>query len=72
MSEMDRVLDKLDELGRGQTQTLTEIARLQEQVKGIPDHEGRIRSLERWKWGLVGVTSLLTTGFSAYASTKGA
>lgn len=71
MSE-DRIFEKLDELGERQTQTLLAVTRLEEQVKGLPDHETRIRSLERWRWGLVGVTSLLTTGFSAYASAKGA
>ncbi len=67
----ERVFEKLDELGEKQTQTLVEIGKLQEQVKGIPDHESRIRSLEKWRWSLVGGLGLLTTAFTAYSGTKG-
>lgn len=48
------------------------VVRIEEQMKGLPDHESRIRALEQWKWGLLGVSGLLTTGFTFYASTKGA
>lgn len=67
----ERVFEKLDELGEKQTQTLVEIGKLQEQVKGIPDHESRIRSLEKWRWSLVGGLGLLTTAFTAYSGSKG-
>lgn len=68
----DRIFEKLDELGDKQTQTLVEITKIQEQVKGLPDHETRIRSLERWRWSLLGGFGLLTTAFTAYTGTKGA
>lgn len=67
----DRVLDKLDSIESQNRHTLEALARLGEQIKAIPDHEDRIRALEQWRWGLVGVSSLLTTGFTWYASTKG-
>ena len=47
------------------------VIRIEEQLKPIPDHEQRLRALEQWKWGLLGVSGLLTTGFTFYASTKG-
>lgn len=71
MSE-ERIFEKLDELGDKQTQTLVEIGKMQEQLKGLPDHETRIRSLERWRWSLVGGLGLLTTAFTAYTGSKGA
>jgi hypothetical protein len=71
MSE-DRIFQKLDELGGQTTQVLVEIGKLQEQVKDLPDHESRIRSLEKWRWSLVGGLGLLTTAFTAYTGSKGA
>lgn len=68
----ERVFNKLDELSEKQTRTLVEIAKLQEQVKDVPDHESRLRSLERWRWSLVGGLGLLATAFTAYGSAKGA
>lgn len=72
MNAEDRIFEKLDAIDGKSTQALVEIAKLQEQVKGIPDHESRLRSLERWRWTLVGGLGLLSTGFTAYASSKGA
>ena len=31
---------------------VVQLAVIIEQLKDIPDHEQRIRSLERWRWGL--------------------
>lgn len=67
----DRILDKLDEIQTQGSQALIEISKLQEQIKAVPDHENRIRALEQWRWGLVGVSGLLVTGFTTYASAKG-
>lgn len=47
------------------------VIRIEEQTKALADHETRIRALEAWRWGLVGVTGLLTTGFTLYSATKG-
>lgn len=68
----ERILNKLDEIQVQGSEALREIGRLQEQIKAVPDHEMRIRALEQWRWGLVGVSGLLVTGFTTYASTKGA
>jgi regulator of replication initiation timing len=68
----DRIFDKLDELGEKQTATLVAIAAMQEQLKDVPDHESRIRSLERWRWSLVGGLGLLSTAFTAYGTSRGA
>lgn len=67
----DRIFTKLDAIEAKSDQALLEIGKLQEQVKNIPDHETRLRSLEQWRWGLVGVSGLLATGFTSYASMKG-
>lgn len=61
--------------GSGSENILQEIRdkviRIEEQTRAIADHETRIRTLEAWRWGLVGVTGLLTTGFTFYSATKG-
>lgn len=67
----DRILDKLEAIDTQGGQALVEIRALQEQIKALPDHETRIRALEQWRWGLVGVSTLLATGFTTYASAKG-
>lgn len=38
-----------------------QLAVIAEQLKAVPDHEARIRSLERWKYGLP-VAGLLAAG----------
>lgn len=72
MSNEERIFTKLDAIEAKSDQALVEIGKLQEQVKNIPDHETRIRALEQWRWGLVGVSTILATGFTTYASAKGA
>ena len=67
----DRILDKLDEINTQGAATLAQISILQEQIKAIPDHESRIRALEHWRWGLVGISTFLATGFTTFAATKG-
>lgn len=70
----ERILDKLDELGNKTTQVLVEIARVQEQIRDIPDLKARVTSLERWKWTAMG--ALGTAGASLasqlYTALKGA
>ncbi|HKZ21157.1 MAG TPA: hypothetical protein VJQ57_13735 [Acidimicrobiia bacterium] len=67
----ERIFIKLDELQNQTTQVLVEIGKLQEQNKQLPDHDTRIRALEQWRWGLVGFSGLLATGFTSYASMRG-
>lgn len=68
----DRILDKLDAIDDKADQALLAIARLEEQIKVVPEHEKRLAVLERWKWGLVGMGTLMTMVFGSYASAKGA
>lgn len=66
-----RILDKLDRQSDQLSQMLVSLGVMQEVVKRIPDHEARIRGLERWRWTLVGISGLLTTAFTIYAGTSG-
>lgn len=36
-----------------------DVSYIKSKIETIPDHEARIRSLERWKWGGGAVTALL-------------
>jgi len=40
---------------------LTDLAEIKVQMRALPDHEDRLRSLERWKWGLAGAWALICT-----------
>ena len=67
----DRIFNKLDAIEAKSDQALIEIGRLQEQVKGIPDLNTRLRALEQWRWGLAAFSTLMATGFTTYATAKG-
>lgn len=70
------ILAKLTSIEATITTTAVSVARLEERLNSssgeVSDHEARIRSLERWKWGFTGVLTLLTAGAAAYAQIKGA
>jgi hypothetical protein len=72
--ENDRIYESLlriqDQMGR-QSEAL---ARLEEKVGDIPDHEVRLRVLERWKYGLpvTGATAVASALLSAWTFSKGA
>ena len=67
-------MDKLDGLDNKTTSILVEIARVQEQIKDIPDLKTRVTALERWRWTAMG--ALGTAGASLasqiYTALKGA
>ncbi len=67
-------MDKLDSLETKTTSVLVEIARIQEQVRDVPDLRQRVTALERWKWTAMG--ALGTAGASLatqiYSALKGA
>lgn len=67
-------MDKLDALDRTTTTILVEVARVQEQVKDVPDLKTRVAALERWKYTAMG--ALATSGISIasqlYTAMKGA
>lgn len=50
----DRILDKLDGLDTKTTHVLVSLARLEEQIKDVPDLKTRVVALERWKWTAMG------------------
>lgn len=66
----DRILDKLDGIEEQNRVALVALTRMQEQISSLPDHENRIRSLER-RWyalpvtGIVAVVGAAVSGWSA-------
>lgn len=50
----DRIFQKLDDLDHKQTQVLVGLARLEEQIKDVPDLKQRVAALEKWKWTAMG------------------
>jgi fatty acid desaturase len=69
----DRLFEKLERIEAHGIETVQRLARLEEQAKDVPDHESRIRLLERWKYGLpiAGLTAVLSAGVSAWTASKG-
>lgn len=70
----DRILDKLDGLDDKTTNVLVEIAKIQEQVRDVPQLRERITALERWKWttmGALGVSGV-SLASQVYTVLKGA
>ena len=70
----ERILDKLDALDSKTTIVLVEIAKLQEQVKDVPDLKTRVTSLEKWKWTAMGAMGTATASILSqlYTALKGA
>lgn len=62
-----RVLDELNQMRTDQQKILVAVTTLVEQAKDLPDHEDRIRSLEKWKYGLP-VTGLVAVGSLAMSA----
>jgi len=58
---LNQILLKLGEMG-------TQLAVMGEQLKELPDHEQRIRSLERFRWTFAGISVVgsLVSGFAGY------
>lgn len=50
----ERILDKLDSLDTKTTNVLVGLARLEEQIKDVPDLKQRVNALEKWKWTAMG------------------
>ena len=68
-----RILDKLDAIEDQNRVVLIAITRLEEQVRAVPDHEIRLRSLEHWKYGLpaTAFTALVSMAVSGWSALKG-
>lgn len=61
----DRILDKLDGLDNKTTNVLVEIAKLQEQIKDMPELKARVSALEKWRWTAVGALAAAGTSLGA-------
>jgi fatty acid desaturase len=72
--EFARILDELREMRREGQDTRDKVTALVEQTKAVPDHETRLRALERWRYGIpvAGVTAAVAATISAFSATKGA
>lgn len=57
----------LDKLQEDVARVREDVAAIKERIDALPDHEQRLRSLERWKWGLplAGLLSLFGLGSHA-------
>lgn len=68
-----RILEELREMRREGQDTREKVTALVEQAKGIPDHETRLRALERWRYGIpvAGITAAVAAVTSAFSATKG-
>lgn len=70
----ERILDKLEELGDKTTQLLISSARVEEQMKDIPELRQRVNSLEKLRWmatGALGASGTALVG-QLYTAFKGA
>lgn len=73
MVNEDRILGKLDALESKTTEVLVGLARLEEQIKDVPDLKQRVAALERWKWTAMGAlgTAATSLGAQIYGALKG-
>lgn len=60
----ERILDKLDSLEGKTTEVLVGLARLEEQIKDVPDLKARVAALERWRWAAMGALAVAGTSLS--------
>lgn len=60
----DQILIKLGEMG-------IQLAVISEQLKDIPDHETRLRALERFRFTLMGAVVVISALFSALGTWVG-
>lgn len=73
MSE-ERIFQKLDELSDKTSTIMVGVARLEEQIKDVPDLKIRVNALEKWRWTAMGAlgTSGIALASQLYGSLKGA
>ena len=70
----ERILDKLDSLEGKTTAVLVSLARVEEQIKDVPDLRARVAALEKWRYTAMGAlaTSGISIGSQLYSALKGA
>lgn len=61
----DRILDKLESLDDKTTELLVGLARVEEQVKDVPNLRDRVASLEKWRWTAMGAMVAAGTSLAA-------
>jgi hypothetical protein len=60
---------RLADLYAKQIETTTKLAVIAEQLQAIPDHEARIRALERWRYSMpIALLAALASAGAAIAS----
>lgn len=69
----ERILNKLDGLDSKTTNVLVSLARLEEQIKDVPDLKMRVMALEKWKWTAMGAIGASggSLALSLYSALKG-
>ena len=69
----ERILDKLERVEAKTTEVLVGLARLEEQIKDVPDLKVRIAALERWKWTTMGALAMASGSLLSqlYGALKG-
>ena len=62
---LSQILIKQGEMG-------VQLAVISEQLKAVPDHEARIRSLEKWRYGLpiAGLLAVASVAVSIWATLR--
>jgi hypothetical protein len=70
----ERILDKLDSLEVKTTDVLIGLARVEEQIKDVPDLKSRVAALERWRWTAMGALAASGASLASqfYNAVKGA
>lgn len=71
--EFAQILQELREMRTEGRDTRDKVTTLVEQAKAVPDHENRLRALERWRYGIpaAGLTAVAAAAVSAFTATKG-
>lgn len=74
MASEERILDKLDSLEGKTTEVLVGLARVEEQIKDVPDLKQRVQVLEKWRWTAMGALGMSGASFvsQAWTTLKGA
>ena len=69
----DRILDKLDGLDDKITDIAVGLARVEEQIKDVPDLKTRVQALEKWRWTAMGAlaASAASVGSQMYSALSG-
>lgn len=74
MASEERILDKLDSLEGKTTEVLVGLARVEEQIKDVPDLKQRVQALEKWRWTAMGALGMSGASIvsQAWTTLKGA